>query len=116
MADILEMRREGSDSGYYLEGAPVRDGERLQMQLYVGQWIAGTFEWDRRFHGRPRLRVSSAVRVSHELSTFTIGAHSLVRWPLGSPLPGKKKMAAPDRLERAEPALELSFPGGSLQR
>jgi hypothetical protein len=111
VADILEMRSEGSSSRYYLEGVPVRDGEHLQMQLYVGQWIAGTFEWDGRMHGRPRLRVSRALRVSHQLSTFTIGAHSLVRWPLSGPLPGKKKMATPDRLELAEPALAVTAEG-----
>lgn len=96
MADILEMRGEGLDTTYYLEGMPIREGQPLQLQLYVGQWIAGAFEWDGRPHNRPRLRVRSPLPLSAALSTFHIGAHSLVRWPLGEAIHETEKEAAVD--------------------
>ena len=94
MADILELRGKGLDARYYLEGMPVLVGQRLQLQLWVGQWIAGEFEWDGCLNSRPRLRVRSSLRLSAALSTFFIGPHSLVRWPLGAVGPERRREAA----------------------
>jgi len=88
------MRGEGLDTRYYLEGFPIREGQSLHLQLYVGQWIAGAFEWDGFPHSRPRLRVRSPLPLSARLSTFLIGPHSLVRWPLGESIPERQKEAA----------------------
>lgn len=84
MANILEVKGRDSSARCYLDGAPVRAGEPLQLQIYGGHWIAGVFEWDAEAGGRPRLRIRSPVNIPLDLSTFVIKEHALVRRPSGA--------------------------------
>jgi hypothetical protein len=82
LANILELRTDGTGVRYYLDGIPVDLGSQIQMQVYCRNWISGVFEWEQRVEARPKLRASLGLHLPAAQATFVIHPHLLLRWPI----------------------------------
>ncbi len=82
MANILELKGDGAEQRYYLDGRPLETGSPIELQVHSGRWVSGRFEWGGRPEVRPRLRAGAGVNLPAQQITFVIHPHRLVRWPL----------------------------------
>ena len=81
MANILELKGDGAQQRYYLDGRPLETGNPIELQVHSGRWVSGRFEWGGRPEVRPRLRAQAGVDLPAQQITFVIHPHLLVRWP-----------------------------------
>ncbi len=84
MANILELKGEGAQQRYCLDGHPLETGSPIELQVHSGRWVSGRFEWGGRPEVRPRLRATAGVNLPAQQITFVIHPHLLVRWPLAA--------------------------------
>jgi hypothetical protein len=82
LANILELKGDGAQQRYYLDGRPLEAGSSIELQVHSGRWVSGRFEWGGRPEVRPRLRAKAEVNLPAQQITFVIHPHLLVRWPL----------------------------------
>ncbi len=88
LGNILELKGDGAQRRYYLDGRPLETGSTIELQVHSGRWVSGRFEWGGRPEVRPRLRARAGVNLPAQQITFVIHPHLLVRWPLvASPTP-----------------------------
>jgi len=84
LANILELKGEGAQQRYYLDGRPLETGSPIELRVHSGRWVSGRFEWGGRPEVRPRLRARAEVNLPAQQITFVIHPHLLVRWSLAA--------------------------------
>src|SRR5689334_19733267 len=57
MSGRIELREDGSRARHYLDGRPLRPGDRIEILLAGNRWLRGRYEWNGNLARWPAVRV-----------------------------------------------------------